>query len=270
MAGILCISTVDAQVIKMPEKNVEKTADTTVHTIMDSSQILNNKGMFQDPMDYSAKDSVIYYLYDTDTVIYMYSEANIQSLKTEISAGYIEGSLKEKTIIGRGYLDSTGQLQEKPVFKDGGEEFEMETLKYNFNTKKAFIKNVVTHQGDGILYGDLSKRMPDNSTFIKGAKYTTCDATNPHFYIRMTRGKVLDKPRYIFFGPSYLVIEDVPFPLIIPFGFAPQQSGRSSGIRMPSYGEEVSRGFFLRNMGYYFAIGEHMDLDISGDYYTLG
>jgi hypothetical protein len=253
----------------MPEKTAEKAADTTVHTIMDSSQIVN-KGIFQDPIDYSAKDSLFYFLYDTDTVVHMHGEANIKSLAMEVTAGYIEGSLKEKTIIGQGYLDSTGQLKEKPVFKDGGEQFEMETLKYNFTSKKAFIKNVTTHQGDGILYGDLSKRMPDNSTFIKGAKYTTCDAPNPHFYIQMTKGKVVDKPRYIYFGPSYLVIEDVPFPLIIPFGFAPQQSGRSSGIRMPSYGEEVSRGFFLRNLGYYFAIGEHMDIDISGDYYTLG
>jgi hypothetical protein len=254
----------------MPDKKTETAADTTVRTIMDSSQI-TGKDAIQDPIEYAAKDSVVYYLYDYDTVVYLYKEGNIKSLSMEVKAGYIEGSLKDKTIFGRGYSDTAGQLMEKPVFKDGGEQFEMETLKYNFTSKKAFIKNVTTHQGDGIIYGDLSKRMPDNSTFIKGAKYTTCDAPHPHFFIYMTRGKVVDKPRYIYFGPSYLVIEDVPIlPFVIPFGFAPQQSGRSSGIRMPSYGEEVSRGFFLRNMGYYFAIGEHMDLDVSGDYYTLG
>jgi hypothetical protein len=266
---ILCSTAVDAQIIKMPEKETDKKADTTVRTLMDSSQMVS-KGAFQDPMEYSAKDSIKYFFGDMDTLIYMYEEAKIKSLKTEISAGYIEGSIKDKTIFGRGYPDSAGQLTAKPIFKDGGEQFEMETLKYNFTTKKAYIKNVVTNQGDGILYGDISKRMPDNSTFIRGAKYTTCNAPSPHFYIRMMRGKVSEKGN-IFFQGAYLVIEDVPlFPLVIPFGFAPKQSGRSSGIRIPTYGEEVSRGFFLRNMGYYFAIGDHMDLDISGDYYTLG
>jgi hypothetical protein len=254
----------------MPEKKDEKAVDTTVRAVMDSSQ-MTKKGAFQDPISYSAKDSLCYIFLDSDTTIHMYGEANVKSLSMEITAGYIEGSKKDGEIFGQGYADSTGSLQEKPVFKDGSEQFEMETLKYNFLSRKARIININTHQGDGLLYGDVSKRMPDNSTFIRGAKYTTCDAPNPHFYIRMTRGKIVDKPsRYIYFGPSFLVIEDVPFPLIIPFGFFPQQSGRSSGIRMPSYGEEVARGFFLRNLGYYFAIGEHMDLDLSGDYYTLG
>jgi hypothetical protein len=267
---ILCVVTVDAQVIKMPDKKDEKAVDTTIHTVMDSSQI-TKKGAFQDPMNYAAKDSMTYYFSDSDTTIHLYGEANVKSLLTEITAGYIEGSKKAGTIFGQGYTDSTGNLLEKPVFNDGGEQFEMETVRYNFLSKKARIINVSAHQGEGLLYGDVSKRMPDNSTFIKGAKYTTCDAPDPHFYIRMTRGKIVDKPsRYIYFGPAYLVIEDVPFPLALPFGFFPQQSGRSSGIRMPTYGEEVSRGFFLRNLGYYFAIGDHMDLDLSGDYYTLG
>jgi hypothetical protein len=267
---ILCVMTVSAQVIKMPEKKDEKAVDTTVRTLMDSSQ-MTKKSAFQDPISYYAKDSLTYYFSDADTTLHLYGEANVKSLDMEMTAGYIEGSKKTGIIFGRGYSDSTGTLLQKPVFKNGGEQFEMETVKYNFVTRKARIINVSTHQGDGLLYGDISKRMPDNSTFIKGAKYTTCDAPEPHFYMRMTRGKIVDKPsKYIYFGPSYLVVEDVPFPLIIPFGFFPQQSGRSSGIRMPSYGEEVSRGFFLRNLGYYFAIGEHMDLDLSGDYYTLG
>jgi hypothetical protein len=255
----------------MPEKKVENAVDTTVHTVMDSAQGFK-KGAFQDPISYSAKDSMIIYLLDIDTVVYLHKEANVKSLDMEMTAGYIEGSKKDGTIFGKGYLDSIGKLLEKPVFKKSGEQFEMETVTHKFTSEKTRIKNVSTKQGDGLLYGDIAKRMPDHSTFIKGAKYTTCEDPHPHFYIRMTRGKIVDKPsKYIYFGPSYLVIEDVPIlPLIIPFGFFPQQSGRSSGIRMPSYGEETSRGFFLRNLGYYFAIGEHMDLDISGDYYTLG
>jgi hypothetical protein len=265
---ILSVPTVDAQIIIIPDKKVEK--KDTARTVIDSSQMVK-KGSFQDPISYSAKDSLIYDFADTDTTIHLYKEGNVKSLDMEITAGYIEGSKKDGIISGEGYPDSIGQLIEKPVFKQGSEQFEMESMKYNFTSKKARIINVNTSQGDGLLYGDVSKRMPDNSTFIKGAKYTTCDAPHPHFYVWMTKGKIVDKPKkYIYFGPSWLVIEDVPFPAIIPFGFFPQQSDRASGIRMPTYGEEVARGFFLRNIGYYFAIGEHMDLDLGGDYYTLG
>ncbi|MDR1594983.1 MAG: LPS-assembly protein LptD [Prevotellaceae bacterium] len=267
---MLCVLTVDAQVIKMPEKKSEKAVDTTVNMVMDSSQAVK-KGAFQDPITYAAKDSMIIDLLDIDTIVYLYKEGNVKSLDMEMTAGYIDGSKNKGTIFGQGYLDTTGKWLERPVFKQGGEQFEMETVTHKFTSEKTRIKNISAHQGDGLLYGDVAKRMPDHSTFIQGAKYTTCDDPHPHFYIRMTKGKIVDKPsRYIYFGPSYLVIEDVPFPLIIPFGFFPQQSGRSSGIRMPTYGEEVARGFFLRNLGYYFAIGEHMDLDLSGDYYTLG
>jgi hypothetical protein len=267
---MLFVLTVEAQVIKMPEKKVENAVDTTVRTVMDSSQAVK-KGAFQDPVSYSATDSLIIDLLDIDTIVYLYKEAKVKSLDMEMTAGRIEGSKQSGTIFGQGYADSTGKMLEKPVFKTGGEEFEMETVRHKFTSEKTRIKNVTTRQGDGILYGDVAKRMPNHSTFIKGAKHTTCDDPHPHFYIRMTIGKMVDKPkRYMYFGPSYLVIEDVPFPLIIPFGFFPQQSGRSSGIRIPTYGEETARGFYLRNMGYYFAIGEHMDLDISGDYYTLG
>ncbi|MDR0724434.1 MAG: LPS-assembly protein LptD [Prevotellaceae bacterium] len=270
MVGILYVPAVDAQVIKMPEKKVENAVDTTVRTVMDSSQGVK-KGAFQDPISYSSKDSLIVDLLDSDTIVYLYKEANVKSLDMEMTAGHIEGSKRTGTIFGQGYIDTTGMLLEKPSFKQGGEQFEMETVTHKFTSEKTRIKNISTKQGDGLLYGDIAKRMPDHSTFIKGAKYTTCDDPHPHFYIRMTRGKIVEKPsRYIYFGPSYLVIEDVPFPLLIPFGFFPQQSERSSGIRMPTYGEETSRGFFLRNFGYYFAIGDHMDLDISGDYYTLG
>jgi hypothetical protein len=263
------IRSVDAQVIRMPDKK-EKQTDT-VRMAMDSSE-MNRQSSFRDPIKYSAKDSMIYIFNDADTTIHLYKEGKVKSLDMSIDAGYIEASKRDGTIFGQGITDTADKQTEKPVFRDGNDEpIEMEALVYKFSTKKARIINISTKQGDGLLYGDIAKRTPDNTTFIKGARYTTCDDPHPHFYIRMTRGKVVDKPkRYIYFGPSYLVIEDVPFPLVIPFGFFPQQSGRSSGIRIPTYGEEVSRGFFLRDFGYYMAIGEHFDLDLKGDYYTLG
>jgi hypothetical protein len=267
-AGNMVVGNLCAQVVVMPEKQ-EKQADTT-RMAMDSSEINTEKISLADPMTFSAKDSVCYVFSDADTVSYLYKMAKIESLDMSVEAGYLEGSKKNSTISGKGYIDTAGKLVEKPVFKDGKDQFEMEELTYNFKSRKARIINISTKQGDGLLYGDVAKRMPDNSIFIKGAKQTTCDAEHPHFYIFMTRGKRVDETGYIYFGPAYLVIEDVPVPLPIPFGFAPRQSNRSSGIRIPTYGEEVARGFFLRNFGYYMAIGDYMDLEFQGDYYTLG
>jgi hypothetical protein len=262
-AGI--VSNVSAQSIKKPEKKIE-TKDT-VKMAADSSQM---KGGFQDPISYTCTDSLSYDFTPADTIMRMYTKGKVKSLDMEMEADFMEMSRKNGTLFGAGVLDTAGILQGKPVFRQGGEEFQMDTMTYNYLSKKARIINVYTKQGDGFLLAKISKRMPDNSTFIKAAKYTTCDAEHKHFYMHMTRGKVTDKPKNIYFGPSYLVIEDVPFPLVLPFGFFPQMSGRSSGLRIPTYGEEVRRGFFLRNGGYYLAIGDYMDLDLLGDYYTMG
>lgn len=255
-----------AQNISKPVKKVEIKEDTT-HLVIDSAYL---ESALKDPVHSFAEDSLVYDFGDVDTIVYLFKGSKVTSMDMEIKADYLEMSRKKGTIYAAGYPDTAGVLQGKPIFKLDGEEFKMETMIYNYATKKARIVDVYTKQGDGFLYGDVSKRMPDNSTFIKGARYTTCDHEHPHFYIKMTKGKVVDKPRNIYFGPSFLVIEDVPFPLVLPFGFFPQMSNRSSGIRIPTYGEEINRGFFFRNFGYYFAIGDYMDLDLLADYYTGG
>ena len=256
------------QSIKIPEVKKEVEEDT-FKPAADSAS--GRSTSFSDPISYSAADSLVYDFMDTDTMMYLYKSGNINSIGMDIKADYMELSKKKGTIFASGVPDTAGVAVGKPVFKQGSDELQMDSLTYNYQSKKARVFNVSTKQGDGFLYGEVSKRMPDNSSFIKGAKYTTCDAEHPHFYIYMTEGKVTEQPKkYIYFGPSYLVIEDVPFPLVLPFGLFPQQSGRASGIRIPTYGEENARGFFLRNFGYYQAIGDNMDLDLLGDYYTLG
>ncbi|MDR0560841.1 MAG: LPS-assembly protein LptD [Prevotellaceae bacterium] len=260
------VQKMDAQRIIMPDKNEKKT--DTVRMAMDSTEAASKSSTFKDPVKYSAKDSIVYDFSDVDTIIFMYTEAKVVSLDMSMSARYIEGSKKTSNIKGLGYVDSTGTQLEKPVFTQGKDSYEMDSIIYNFKSEKARIVNIKTKQGDMQLSGGITKRMPDNSSFIKDVISTTCEDPHPHYYIKITRGKIAGK--YTYFGPSYLVIADVPIPLVIPFGFFPQQSSRSSGFRMPTYGEEVARGFFLRNIGYYFALGDYMDLEFQGDYYTLG
>ena len=257
----------NAQVVKMPEK-AETKVDTT-RSVVDSSQMV--KGTFQDPVSYSAMDSVIYEFSDIDTTIHMYKEAKVVSIDMEIKAGYIRGSKNDNTLFGIGYLDSIGKPTEKPTFMQGGQTYSMDSVRYNFSSKKARITELRTSQGDGYLRGSVAKKMPDNSLFMRNGQHTTCDNEDcPHFNINLMKAKVVATTKYIYFAGAYLEIEEVPMPIMIPFGFFPQQSDRSSGIRIPTYGEEVARGFFFRNIGYYFAMGQHMDLDIMGDYYTLG
>ncbi|MCI2122357.1 MAG: LPS-assembly protein LptD, partial [Bacteroidales bacterium] len=154
---------------------------------------------------------------------------------------------------------------------EGSTDYEMETLLYNFNSRKARITNMTTKQQDGTLQGAKLKKMPDNSFNIKNGKYTVCDAPNPHYYLKMTTVKVMTEPtQQTVFGPAYVVVEDVPLPIGVPFGFVPKMPDRASGVLIPTYGEEKSRGLYIKGLGYYFVFGNYFDLSVTGDYYTLG
>ena len=142
-------------------------------------------------------------------------------------------------------------------------------MAFNFKTKKGYITNVETTQGDGFMQSQHSKRAADGTLYLEHAKYTTCDAKHPHFYIALSRAKVRPGKESVF-GPAYLVVADVPLPLAVPYGFLPFNKKYSSGFIMPSYGDETSRGFYLRDGGYYFAINDYMDVKALGEIYTKG
>ena len=156
-----------------------------------------------------------------------------------------------------------------PIFKDGETPYESKTMRYNFKTKKGFINDIITQQGEGYVTSVNAKKGPDNEIYMTNGTYTTCDADHPHFYLKLSMAKVRPK-KDVVFGPAQLVVEDVPLPLAIPFGFFPFNSSYSSGFIMPTYGDEMNRGFYLRDGGYYFAISDKMDLKLLGEIYTKG
>ena len=190
-----------------------------------------------------------------------------------LTADYMEIDMNRKEIYAHGKADTVeGQLtQTHPVFKEGSSSYTMDTITYNFDSKKAYIQGVATQEGDGWLVGGQIKKMPDNSINIRQGKYTTCDHTdNPHFYLAMTRAKVIPGKKIIT-GPAYLVMEDVPiYFACIPEGFFPINLGPKSGLLMPSFGEDAARGFYIRGLGYYFILSKHIDLALTGGIYTLG
>ncbi|MDR2936819.1 MAG: LPS-assembly protein LptD [Rikenellaceae bacterium] len=213
-------------------------------------------------------DSMIYDLKRNQVMIFNKGEVEYQD--KSIAADFIRMDMNSRLVYAQGMPDDSTGLDTHPVFKDGTAEYVMDTLYYNMKTEKARIRGVVTREGEGIMRGSIVKKMPDNTINMLGGEYTTCDADHPHFYLQMTKAKVLPGKKAVF-NYSYLVMEDVPiYFLALPFGFFPVAQDNSSGFIIPTFGEEVRRGFFLRDGGYYFVPNDYMDARITGELYTLG
>ena len=237
----------------------------------DSLDMLS-KSSLDMPAFTTARDSIIEDFTDGKRMLYYYGEVTVKYGDMELTADYMEYDLQTKTVFARGTKDSTGVITGMPTMTQGGKTYTMEELRYNFDTGKARITNMVTQEQDGILHGQNIKMMPDKSINITKGKYTVCDAEHPHYYLHLTAAKVMTKPsQKTVFGPAYPVIEDVPlFPVILPFGFIPKRPDRATGLLMPTFGEEAARGFYLRDAGMYFVIGDYFDISLTGDLYTLG
>lgn len=234
---------------------------------MQSDTVAEKKDALDAPVKYEAKDSVIYL--PTEGFAHFYGSGKVNYQNIELTSDVISMSMDSSIVRAHGVADSLGVLQGKPVFKEGDTEYVSETMSYNFKTKKGYITNVDTQQGEGFLTSQRSKKGANDELYLEHGKYTTCDAEHPHFYIALSRAKVRPK-KDVVFGPAWLVVEDVPIPFAIPFGFFPFSSSYSSGFIMPSYGDDSTRGFYLRDGGYYFAVSDRMDLKLTGEIYTKG
>lgn len=220
------------------------------------------------PVEYSAEDSLTYEA--ATGLAYLYGDSKVKYQNMDLASDKIYMSLDSSLVHATGSMDSSKmELYGTPVFKMGSDEYESDTMAFNFKTKKGLITSVYTQQEDGFLTSELSKRGENGEMFLQHGRYTTCDDPHPDFYLAMSRAKV--RPgKDVVFGPTYLVVADVPLPLAIPYGFFPFTKSYSSGLIMPTYGDETERGFYLRDGGYYFAINDKMDLKLIGEIYTKG
>lgn len=219
------------------------------------------------PVDYECTDSLVY---DAETrLVHLYGKAQVKYMDMTLNAAKITMNMDSSMVRAAGERDTAGILQDKPVYSQGSDNYHSELMAFNFKTKKGYITNVETTQGDGFMQSQHSKRAADGTLYLEHAKYTTCDAKHPHFYVALSRAKVRPGKESVF-GPAYLVVADVPLPLAVPYGFLPFNKKYSSGFIMPSYGDETSRGFYLRDGGYYFAINDYMDVKALGEIYTKG
>lgn len=230
-------------------------------------KIVREKVDIDNPVDFSAKDSLVMFGQNT---AFMYGESAVKYNDIDLGADEIRMDMKESTVYAIGRPDTAGEIIGSPVFKDRSGEYESKTMTYNFKTSKGFITDVVTEQGEGYLTGGQTKKMEDNSYNIINGRYTTCDDhEHPHFYMQLTKAKM--RPRKdIVTGPAYMVLCDVPLPLAVPFGYFPFTSKYSSGVIFPTFGDDYQKGFYLSNGGYYFAINDYVDLALTGEIYTKG
>ncbi len=219
------------------------------------------------PVEYTAADSMVY-MGDTK-LAYLYGKSHVKYENMDLQSDQIFMSMDSSLVHATGSQDSTGKKYGTPVFKMGNDTYETDTMAFNFKTKKGLIQNAYTQQDEGFMTSEISKRGANGDMFLYHGRYTTCDEPHPDFYFAMSRAKV--RPgKDVVFGPTYLVVADVPLPFAIPYGFFPFTKSYSSGFIMPTYGDETSRGFYLRDGGYYFAISDKMDLKLLGEIYTKG
>lgn len=227
-------------------------------------------GDLKAPVDFESNDSIV--ILPKRNLVRMFGNAKVQYQGQDLQGDYMHMHTDSGTVFAT-YIDYPDSLSKEKIYakiKTGQEEYEAKTLTYNFNSQRGFITDVITKQGDGYITANRTKRMEDQSLFMQDGKYTTCDNHEcPHFYIALTRARVKPEEDLVS-GPLYLVIADVPIPIGLPFAFFPFTSSRSSGIIVPTYGDEMDRGFYLRNGGYYFAINDYVDLQLTGDIYTKG
>ena len=259
--GILSNDSIIQDALSM---SVDTTAiDTTTHT----TEQLKTKSALDAVVDFTAQDSLVF---DAGNMAFLYGKSVVNYQDIQLDAEHIELSLENNTVYAVGRTDSLGQTTGKPIYKDASGEYESETMSYNFKSKRGYITNVITEQGEGYLTGGRTKKTEDDVLYMENGRYTTCDNhEHPHFYLQLTKAKVRPQ-KDVVAGPAHMVLEDVPLPLAVPFGFFPFNKKYSSGIIFPTFGEELNRGFYIRNGGYYFAINDYVDLALTGEIYTKG
>ena len=235
---------------------------------IDTSRFKDKRAVDLDhAVKFSSKDSII--LFGKNDLRF-YGESEVSYDDMTLKASSITMNMDSSVVHAVGVPDSIGEIQGTPVFTDPSGEYQSKRMAFNFKSKKGIITDIITEQGDGYLTGGITKKHEDDEYHIMNGRYTTCDNhEHPHFYFQITKAKMRPKKNVIT-GPAYMVLEDLPLPLAVPFAFFPFTNKYSSGILVPTFGEDYNRGFYLRNGGYYFALSQYIDLALTGEIYTRG
>ncbi len=253
--------------ISFSQSNEVKDSLTDSVSSIHLSDSMISKDALGSKLQYKASDSIRYDM--KNKLVYLFGKVEVYYEDIELKAEEIEINLDSNLVMARGKQDSTGKFFGEPVMKEAGKEFQAHDIKYNFNTKRGIITEVMTHEGESYIHGKKVYKSPDNVMYIRNGKYTTCNAAHPHYYFSSAKLKIIPKDKIVT-GPANLVIEDVPTPIGIPFGFFPNTDKQQSGILIPTPGESGQFGFFLLGGGYYWGVSEKLSMQLTGDIYSKG
>ena len=234
---------------------------------LDSNQVDTVAVNFDAPVEYNAEDSMIFDI--PLQQVYLFGKAHVTYGEIQLDADYIEFNFDTKTALAKYTLDSVGKKIGKPLFIESGDQYEMDSIRYNFDTQKGIIYNVRTEQAEGFLTSEVVKKQPNDHVHVSKGKYTTCDLEDPHFYFKLSKAIVIPDDKIVS-GPLNLWIADIPTPLGLPFGYFPNKKGGTNGIVIPTYGNSPSLGYFLQGLGYYHHFGGKFDTQLLGDIYSRG
>ena len=265
------------ELVTEEQEDIFPQQDSTLLAVLDStaradSLALLEKSSIKAPAFTSAGDSIVEVFSGGQKIIYYYGGVTVEYENVSITSDYMEYDMDTGVVYARGTQDpETGEWKGRPQMTQGSSKYDMEEVHYNFNTQKAYITNMVTNDSEGEIRGDRIQMNPDHSINMMGGMYTVCDLEEPHYYMKMSSAKVMTEPNQkTVFGPAWVVLGGVPLPVIIPFGFIPPNPERTTGFLTPTFGEEKSRGFYMRDAGIYLVLGQYFDLSLTGSVYTLG
>lgn len=254
--------------IKVLDSIPNKKPVVAVKDSVNNDSITKPKGLLDGIINYKAKD--ITSVNQKKKQIYLYNEAQVQYQDMDIQSGVITIDYANDLVYAGRIKDSLGNYSQPPVFKQGSDIVEPDSIVFNMKTKKALIWNSKTEQQGGRIISKLTKKENDSVYFVKRAKFTTSEnKENPEYYFLLRKAKVVPGKKIVT-GLTNMFIADVPTPIGLPFAFFPLSKKRTSGVIFPSFGEQNNRGYFLQNGGYYFALSDYIDLATLGDYYTNG
>lgn len=257
----------DSTGLSVPNPNDSIRPDSIFHDSIHVPVKRSSPQAIESSITYSAVDSIVFFA--SENLIYLYGDVKIEYEDIVLTAAFVKIDFSTRTLFAKWMTDSTGKMIGKPVFKENDKWFEALTMKYNFDTKKGYLTNIFTEESEAYLHGNEVKKLADETILIRKGSFTTCPDHDPHFEIKFTKAKVIPDDKIIT-GPVWLVVEDVPLPLGLPFGFFPNKRGQQNGILIPRYGETANRGFYLEDGGYYFGIKDYVDFAIKGDIYSRG
>jgi len=216
---------------------------------------------------YGARDSMRYDI--AEQTVYLFGAATVKYGEVELAADRIIFSFKNEEAQAFGAPDSTGTIVGKPEFVQDGHTINADSIRYNFQSKQGLIREVRTQEQESWVSAKLSKRLVDGEVHSKGGRITTCDRPKPHYHFKVTRMIVIPDDKIVT-RAAYMKVGNVPTPLALPFGLFPNSKGGSSGVLIPTWGVDQSRGYYLLNGGWYQPINDHVDAQITGDIYSRG